>query len=287
MDKRGLIFIVLALVMASMAAAGVYLYLKTVPGAEARAPETSPVVVASSDLTFGTTLKEEHLKVVDFPKAAVPAGSYTSVDSVLSQTTKVFVVAGEPVLASKLSAIGGGLSVRVPADMRAMSLKVNEVTGVSGFVLPGDRVDILVTIDNAAGSMNAVTNTILQDLEVLAAGVKTETKNNQNVTVQTVTVLVNPDGAEKLALAVDQGSVHLSLRNPVDRSITQATSKDVRTVMGMKSDKPDTKVVYRQAPVKVTAAEPVPVKEEQPTFTVIRNGKIEKQESPVPAKDKD
>jgi len=232
-------------------------------------------------------LKEEHLKVVDFPKGAVPAGSYSSVDSVLSQTTKVFVVAGEPVLASKLSAIGGGLSVRVPADMRAMSLKVNEVTGVSGFVLPGDRVDILVTIDNAAGSMNAVTNTILQDLEVLAAGVKTETKNNQNVTVQTVTVLVNPDGAEKLALAVDQGSVHLSLRNPVDRSITQATSKDVRTVMGMKSDKPDTKVVYRQAPVKVTAAEPVPVKEEQPTFTVIRNGKIEKQESPVPAKDKD
>lgn len=287
MDKRGLIFIVLALVMASMAAAGVYLYLKTVPGAEAGAPVTSPVVVASSDLTFGTMLKEEHLKVVDFPKGAVPAGSYSSVDSVLSQTTKVFVVAGEPVLASKLSAIGGGLSVRVPADMRAMSLKVNEVTGVSGFVLPGDRVDILVTIDNAAGSMNAVTNTILQDLEVLAAGVKTETKNNQNVTVQTVTVLVNPDGAEKLALAVDQGSVHLSLRNPVDRSITQATSKDVRTVMGMKSDKPDTKVVYRQAPVKVTAAEPVAVKEEQPTFTIIRNGKIEKQESPTPAKDKD
>jgi pilus assembly protein CpaB len=160
------------------------------------------------------------------------------------------------------------------------------VTGVSGFVLPGDRVDVLVTIDNAAGTMNAVTNTILQDLEVLAAGVKTETKNNQNVTVQTVTVLVNPDGAEKLALAVDQGSVHLSLRNPVDRSITQQTSKDVRTVMGMTSDKKPT-VVYRQAPVAVTKAEPVPVKEEQPTFTVIRNGKIEKQESPTPAGAKD
>jgi pilus assembly protein CpaB len=286
MDKRGLIFIVVALVMASMAAAGVYLYLKTVPGAEAGAPVTTPVVVASRDLTFGTTLKDEHLKVVDFPKGAIPTGSYSSVDSVLSQTTKVFVVAGEPILASKLSAIGGGLSVRVPADMRAMSLKVNEVTGVSGFVLPGDRVDVLVTIDNAAGTMNAVTNTILQDLEVLAAGVKTETKNNQNVTVQTVTVLVNPDGAEKLALAVDQGSVHLSLRNPVDRSITQQTSKDVRTVMGMTSDKKPT-VVYRQAPVAVTKAEPVPVKEEQPTFTVIRNGKIEKQESPTPAGAKD
>src|SRR5512144_2600991 len=114
MDKRGLVFIVLA----SMAAAGVYLYLKTVPGAEAGAPVTTPVVVASRDLTFGTTLKDEHLKVVDFPTDAVPTGSYSSVDSVLSQTTKVFVVAGEPILASKLSAIGGGLSVRVPADMR-------------------------------------------------------------------------------------------------------------------------------------------------------------------------
>jgi pilus assembly protein CpaB len=284
MDKRGLIFIVVALVMASMAAAGVYLYLKTVPGAEARAPETTPVVVASHDLTFGTTLKEEHLKVVDFPKGAIPAGSYASVDSVLQQTTKVFVVAGEPILASKLSAIGGGLSVRVPADMRAMSLKVNEVTGVSGFVLPGDRVDVLVTIDHAAGTMNAITNTILQDLEVLAAGVKTETKNNQNVTVQTVTVLVDPDGAEKLALAVDQGSVHLALRNPVDRTVTQASSKDVRTVMGLRSE--EKKPVYRAAPVTVTKAEPVPVKEE-PSFTVIRDGKISKQESPTPAGAKD
>lgn len=282
MDKRGLIFIVLALVMASMAAAGVYLYLKTVPGVEASAPTTTPVVVASSDLTFGTTLKAEHLKVVDFPRGAIPAGSYGSIDSVLSQTTKVFVVAGEPILASKLSAIGGGLSVRVPPDMRAMSLKVNEVTGVSGFVLPGDRVDVLVTVDHAAGTMNAVTNTILQDLEVLAAGVKTETKNNQNVTVQTVTVLVDPDGAEKLALAVDQGSVHLALRNPVDRTVTVASSKDVRTVMGLKSE--DKKPAYRPAPVKtsVTTAEPVPV---EPSFTVIRDGKISKQESPTKTKD--
>jgi pilus assembly protein CpaB len=278
MDKRGLIFIVLALVMASMAAAGVYLYLKTVPGAEANAPETTPVVVASTDLTFGTTLKEEHLKVVDFPKGAIPAGSYATIDSVLSQTTKVFVVAGEPILASKLSAIGGGLSVRVPPDMRAMSLKVNDVTGVSGFVLPGDRVDVLVTVDHAAGTMNAVTNTILQDLEVLAAGVKTETKNNQNVTVQTVTVLVDPDGAEKLALAVDQGSVHLALRNPVDRTVTVATSKDVRTVMGMNRE--DKKPAYRPATEKtaVTTAAPVPV---EPSFTVIRDGKISKQESPT------
>jgi len=284
MEKRGLVFIVLALVMASMAAAGVYLYLKTMPGAEARAPETTPVVVASRDLTFGTTLKDEHLKVVDFPKDAIPSGSFSSIDSVRSQTTKVFVVAGEPILSSKLSSIGGGLSVRVPPDMRAMSLKVNEVTGVSGFVLPGDRVDVLVTVDHAAGTMNAVTNTILQDLEVLAAGVKTETKNNQNVTVQTVTVLVDPDGAEKLALAVDQGSVHLALRNPVDRTLTVASSKDVRTVLGLNSN--DKKVVYRPVPTKTAVTTNEPVVVPPPSFTIIRDGKISKQESPTTGPEK-
>jgi len=282
MDKKGIAFIMVALVMASLAGAGVYLYLKGTPAAEAMAPETTPVVVASKDLTFGTTLKEEHLRLVDFPKAAVPTGSFGSIDSVLSQTTKVFVVDGEPVLASKLSSIGGGLSVRIPPDMRGMSIKVNEVTGVSGFVLPGDRIDILVTIDNADGSANAVTRTILQDVEVLASGVKTETKNNQNVTVQTVTVLVNPDGAEKMALAVDQGTVHLALRNPVDRTVTTSTTTDTRTVLGLASQK---KAAARPARTTVTAKEPVPVPAAQTsTFTVIRDGKISKQESPTEEK---
>jgi pilus assembly protein CpaB len=282
MDKKGVAFILLALVMASMAAGGVYLYLKGMPVAVAKAPETTPVVVASADLTFGTTLKEEHLRVVEFPKSSVPSGCFAVVDSVLAQTTKVFVVGGEPILESKLSSIGGGLSVRIPPDMRGMSIKVNEVTGVGGFVLPGDRVDILVTIDNAAGTSNAVTKMILQDLEVLASGAKTETKNNQNVTVQTVTVLVDPVGAEKMALAVDQGSVHLALRNPVDRTVTDGESMDTRTVLGLASQKKP--AAARPARTNVTTKEPVPVEN---TFTIIRDGKITKQESPTSEKGKD
>jgi pilus assembly protein CpaB len=282
MDKKGIAFLLVALVMASMAAAGVYFYLKGMPVAQAQAPETTPVVVASKDLTFGTTLKEEHLRVAEFPKSSVPVGSFSVVDSVLSQTTKVFVVDGEPILGSKLSSIGGGLSVRIPSDMRGMSIKVNEVTGVGGFVLPGDRVDVLVTIDNAAGTSNAVTKTILQDLEVLASGAKTETKNNQNVTVQTVTVLVGTDGAEKMALAVDQGSVHLALRNPVDRHVTEATSTDTRSVLGLVSEK---KVAAsRPARTTVTTSEPVAL--EPSTFTIIRDGRITKQEAPVAQKDR-
>ncbi len=280
MDKKGIALLVLALVLASVAGAGMYFYLKGMPIAAAEAPETTPVVVARGDLTFGTTLKAEHLKVVEFPRSSVPSGTFSTVDSVLSQTTKVFVVGGEPILTSKLSSIGGGLSVRIPPDKRAMSIKVNEVTGVGGFVLPGDRVDVLVTVDNAAGTRNAITKTILQDLEVLASGTKTETKNNNNVTVQTVTVIVDPDGAEKMALAVDQGSVHLALRNPVDRNLTEASSTDIRTVLGMENER---KVVYRPVRTTVTKKDPVPV--EPSTFTIIRDGKIMKQESPTSAKE--
>jgi pilus assembly protein CpaB len=285
MDKKGIAFLLVALVMGSLAAAGVYLYLKGTPVAEAQAPETTPVVVASKDLTFGTTLKEEHLRVVEFPKSSVPVGSFSSVDSVLHQTTKVFVVDGEPMLASKLSSIGGGLSVRIPPDMRGMSIKVNEVTGVSGFVLPGDRIDVLVTIDNVNGGTNAVTKTILQDIEVLASGVKTETKNNQNVTVQTVTVMVDPVGAEKMALAVDQGTVHLALRNPVDRSVSKSSaSMDTREVLGLAAQKAPSAPRPARVTTNVTAKEPVKVAE-TPTFTVIKDGKITKQESPTTDKD--
>lgn len=285
MDKKGVAFLLIATVFAAAAGGAIYLYMKGMPVAQAEAPETVPIVVATRDMTFGTTLKDEHVKLVPFPQESVPPGSYSDIDSIMLQTTKVFLAEGEPILASKLSAIGGGLSVRVSQNMRAMSLKVNDVTGVSGFVLPGDRVDILVTVDNAAGSNLAVTKTILQNVEVLAAGAKTETKGSQHITVQTVTVLVDPEGAEKLALGVDQGQVHLSLRNPVDHEVVDAKSQNTKTVLGMTSPKKATsrRTTPRKPVIKTTKKDPVEV---DPTFTVIKDGKILKQESPT-GKDED
>jgi pilus assembly protein CpaB len=288
MEKKGIALLLIALVMAILAGGGVYLYLKGMPTVQARGPETIPIVVAKKDMSFGTTLASEHLKLVDFPKEAVPVGAYSSIDTVISQTTKVFLLEGEPILASKLSAIGGGLSVRIPANLRAMSMKVNEVTGVSGFVLPGDRVDIVVTVENVGGANVAVTKTILQDLEVLAAGAKTETRNNQNITVQTVTVLVDPEGAEKLALGVHQGKVHLSLRNPVDHEIVEAKSTDTRSVLGIgKSQTATTRRSTTRSTTAVKTTTKDPVKVEPSTFTVIRDGKIVKQESPTGDEDKE
>jgi len=278
MDKKGIALLLVAVVLAVAAGGSVYLYLKGMPTtASAQAPETVPVVVANKDVTFGTVLEGNDVSLVNFPKEAVPTGAYSNVDSVMNQTTKVFVVAGEPILASKLSSIGGGLSVRIPSHMRAMSVKIDEVTGVSGFVLPGDRVDVVVTVENVAGTNVAVTKTILQDIEVLAAGTKTETKNNRNITVQTATLLIDPEGAEKLALGVHQGKVHLSLRNPVDHQLTEAKSTDTRAVLGMNQP---TRSTSRRTTPRTVVTHKEPVKVETPSFTVIRDGRILKQESP-------
>ncbi len=281
MDKKGIALFLVALVLAIAAGGTVYVYLKAMPVSQAQGPATVPVVVAIADMTFGTSLEEKHLKVAEFPEKSVPVGSYSSIDSIVGQTIKVFVVSGEPVLASKLSGIGGGLSVRVPPNMRAMSLKVNEVTGVSGFILPGDRVDVLVTVDNAGGTGVAITKTILQDLEVLAAGVKTETKKNHNITVQSVTVLVQPEGTQKLALAVNQGRIHLALRNPVDHLLVEAKRTDTKTVLGLTKRRKATRRRRTPRRTTVVTTKKPPVKVDPDSFIIIRDGKIEKQESPT------
>src|SRR5262245_37013790 len=215
------------------------------------------VVVTATDLTFGVKLDRTMLRTVRYPKESVPQGAFSSVDSVMGQTTKVFMSAREPVTAIKLSSRGGGLSMLVRPTMRAASLEVNQVSGVSGFVLPGDRVDVLVTVDARNNVEDAVTRTILQNIEVLAAGQKTEQQDNRPITTQSVTLLLEPDGAETLALALHEGRVHLVLRNPEDQTITTAlTSLSTRQMLGEKpvvekTDGGKTKVVYRTSPAPV------------------------------------
>src|SRR5436190_11991579 len=115
----------------------------------------------------------------------------------------------EPVTAIKLSSRGGGLSMLVRPNMRAASLEVNQVSGVSGFVLPGDRVDVLSTVNPSHDDRDAVTRTLLQSVEVLAAGQKTQQADGRPMSVQSVTLLVDPKDAEVLAHAQHEGEIHL------------------------------------------------------------------------------
>lgn len=282
--RGGVVALIMAILFGLLGGATTFIYLgQARKSAASTQAKVVPVVVAAGDLTFGTVIGAEHLLTVPYPEGSVPAGAYSIPDSLLGQTTKVFVTAKEPILATKLSSVGGGLSIKIPVNMRATSMNVNVVSGVSGFVLPGDRVDVLVVIDRAGETQNAVTRTILQNVEVLAAGQKTEVKGDNPVKVQSVTLIVDPEGAEKLALALHEGKLHLVLRNPADQEIAQVRSFSTNEMLADKAPAP------RAAPVrvvKVQAPPPAPAKEtprERPTVTLIRGVKVEEQTPAVDA----
>jgi pilus assembly protein CpaB len=218
MRKIGIfIMITLAIAFAVAASGLTYIYLRT--EAAGRGSDVEAVVVAARDLTFGETLEPDDMKVAMFPAGSIPEGSYGLEDSLLGQVTKVFLMENEPILDSKLSSKGGGLSLLISPTMRASSIQVDKVSGVSGFVLPGDRVDVIWTGKDETKSRETVAKTILQNVEILAAGEKTEEKGNMVITVQSVTLLVYPEGAQALALASNDGKLQLALRNPTDDEI--------------------------------------------------------------------
>jgi len=232
-------------VMLGLAAAIVGYYSLSALAARAAAGSEGQfrdVVVTTADLTYGVKLEPTMLHTVRYPKDAVPSGAYSTVDSVVGQTTKVFMSAREPVTATKMSSRGGGLSMLVRPNMRAASVEVNQVSGVSGFVLPGDRVDVLITVAPPGVNENAVTRTLLQNLEVLAAGQKTAQDNKQNLNVQAVTLLVDPKGAEMLAHARHEGEIGLVLRNPEDQAQADVATFSTRQMMGYGDPVPSTAV---------------------------------------------
>ncbi|MEW6751087.1 MAG: Flp pilus assembly protein CpaB [Candidatus Latescibacterota bacterium] len=222
MGRPGIaVALVLALGCAGAAGLLAAAYLQQ-QGRALRQEEASvPVVVSAADLSFGRTLEAEDLRLCAYPEDSVPKGAVSSVDSLVGQTTKVFLAQGEAVLVSKLSSIGGGLSLLIAPDLRAVSVKVDKVSGVTGFILPGDRVDVVAVAKPSGAPGEAKSRIILQNVEVLAAGTETDQKGKEPLTVQTVTLLVDPSGAETLALADNEGKLHLALRNPNDTRISQ------------------------------------------------------------------
>ena len=272
----------LALVLGVLAALAGYAGLKAT--AQKVAQNTSkhyvPVVVTATDMTFGTKLDRAQLRVARYPKESVPAGAFSDPDSVVGQTTKIFLAAREPITATKLSSRGGGLSMLVRPGLRATSLEVNQVSGVSGFVLPGDRVDVLCTVDGRGAEIEATTRTILQNAEVLASGQKTTHQDNKPITVQAVTILVDPTGAERLALGLHEGKLHLVLRNPEDGDTLRVAGMSTGEML---DGKPGTKVakavnrsVKRTGAVVASAPGPrvTPTRPVKPTVRIIREAKV-------------
>jgi pilus assembly protein CpaB len=247
-----------------------------------------PVVVAATDLTFGTKLDRAQLRIAKYPKESLPVGAFSDIDSVVGQTTKIFLGGREPITATKLSSRGGGLSMLVRTGFRATSLEVNQVSGVSGFVLPGDRIDVLATVDGRGADQEAVTRTILQNAEVLASGQKTAQQDNKPITVQAVTILVDPMGAEKLALALHEGKLHLVLRNPEDSDTTRVLALNTNEMLnGQAGTMPRStaharstkKAPQQSAAVPQTVHTPAP-RPTKPMVRIIREAKVNEQSAP-------
>jgi len=273
-----ILMVIVALTCGAFASVFAYNYLRNHQASTGL--ELVPIVVPAKDLTFGTVLTKQDMMVVLYPAGSVPVGAHENIDSLIGQSTKVFLKEKEPILESKLSSIGGGLSLLIGDNQRASSIEVDKVSGVSGFILPGDKVDIIATIARVGSNSSAMAKTILQNIEVLAAGEKMERKGDKVIAVQSVTLLVDPSGAQTLALASEEGKLHLSLRNPNDADSIEVDPLSKKGLLAATKKKTPTRT--RSKPTVRKSTKPkVELKPKKPDSLIIFRGTDMTKELPV------
>jgi pilus assembly protein CpaB len=241
---------------------------------------TQPVVVAAADLALGTELKKEDLTVVNFPVGNAPEGSFKSASEVLGRGLIVSMVKNEPVLGAKLASkeAGSGLPPVIPEGMRAVSVRVNEVIGVAGYVLPGTRVDVLATASPTNQTQDMTAKLILSNVQVLTAGTRMEQDQEKGKPMQVtvVTLLVYPEQSERLALASSEAKIQLALRNPLDQGAPETPGMKPAVLLGMsRASRP---VQAEATGTKVARKGPGPVTQQvvvapAPTVEMIRGDK--------------
>ena len=198
--------------------------------------ETVDLVVAAQPLAVGVEIKPGDLKLARVARDRVPEGSFKKIEEVIGRAVVSNVLMDEPVNAARLAERGSGfgLATVIPAGMRAVSVKVNEVVGVAGFVLPGMRVDVLATM-RPPGDAGARIATILQSVPVLSAGQQIQPDaSGKAVNVPVVTLLVTPEQAEILTLAGNEGKIQLVLRNSADLALGKAPGRQMSELYGQR-----------------------------------------------------
>jgi pilus assembly protein CpaB len=272
---RVFLVLLLALTAGGALALGTYNYVSSTPSSsQAAAIPSKPVVVAAADLPLGSELTADDVKVIEWPASSVPAEAISDPKEVVGRGLLMPVVQYELILPLKLASkeAGAGLPPVIPPGLRAVSVRVNEVIGVAGYVVPGTRVDVLTTINPGQQQTTMTSKVILTDVQVLAAGTKIDntTDKDKPVPVSVVTLLVNPDEAERLTLASSEGKIQLALRNPLDRSAP--ATRGVRPAVLLGSE-PATRVVPSPR-AAATVARALPMTEvPQATVEIIRGDK--------------
>jgi pilus assembly protein CpaB len=260
MDRttRTAVVVGIAVACAAAASLGAYQIIQRMPVREVEVRSLYQVV-ATQELALGTLLTKDHVKLVAWPASAPVTGGFNSVDQVVNRGLISPIVANEPLTESKLAPLeaGAGLPPSIPEGMRALSVRVNEVIGVAGFVVPGTRVDLLVTLQRD-GDKDTMTRAVVSDLQVLTAGTRYDqekARDGQPIPTSVVTLLVTPADAEKIALASSEGSIMLTLRNPLDRKPTETSGARASALLGQAPAPPP---VIRQVQARRVAA-PAPV----------------------------
>jgi len=275
---RSRIFSVLAIAVLAGGglAYGTYNVINAQPAQAAPAP-TDPVVVAAADLPLGSEIEADDVKVVNFPKGQAPEGAYTDVKSVVGLGVMASMVRNEVVIPGKLATkeAGVGLPPVIPEGMRAVSVRVNEVVGVAGYVLPGNRVDVVATASPTDQHSDTTSKVVLSNVQVLTAGTRIEQGQDQSKPVQVtvVTLLVYPDQAERLALASTEGKIQLALRNPLDQSAPPTPGVKTAGLMGTAQAKGTQMASSSRPRSGQPVTNTVPAAPPLPTVEIIRGDK--------------
>jgi pilus assembly protein CpaB len=261
----------LALAVGLLVAFSVYNRLRNSAGSASNERE-APVVVAAGNIEAGAKLEARDVRVVRLPQSAVPPGAISDPAKAVGRGAVLPIGKGDFILLNKLASLeaGAGLPALIPPGMRAVSVRVNDVVSVAGFVQPGTRVDVLATGNSTNGNNERQTVTVLENVRVIAVGgslLERLTGGEQNAPV--ITLLVSPDDAQRLALASQEGRIQLALRNPLDTKRENiGATRTSALYPGAKPETAEAKPKVRKVAVKVPPPAPAPF-----TVEMIRGNK--------------
>jgi len=225
MQNRLKIALVIAVFFGLIAAYGIYNFLgQRQKETESLRAANQDIVVAAQDIPPGTTINDEAIKkgmikTTPWPKNSIPAGAFSAPQQVLGKVNRVKILANEPILESRLAGEGAGLTVRLEAGKRALAVGVNELIGVSGFIVPDDRVDVILTTTPVGATQDAkIAKIIMQNKRVLSVAQSTEQKDGKPQLARSITLELTPEEVEKLTLASSEGQIALALRGLGDET---------------------------------------------------------------------
>lgn len=254
MKLRGLLMVVAALLLGGVAVLLANSWLREQAARQASLVSSQPqvmtttILVARTPLSLGHTIRSENVREVEWPAEVLPPGAFTSFEELMGDEEERVAIrsmsVNEPIVRDKVSGYGGraSLSAQLAPDMRAFTIRINDVTGVAGFVLPGDRVDVMLTRDPTPDNdvTDPITDMLLQNVRVLGVDQDANENRDQPVVVKAVTLEVSAGQAQKLTLGQQVGTLSLSLRNVTNVAETEAPTISLADLRKGEANVPDT-----------------------------------------------